>query len=106
MYKKIFVLAHLKLFEGENMRRTPIYSKYRPIFDFKGARTKVSARIDLLDRESLVPGSSTTVQITFLQGMIDDKYFKKDEPFTFTEGNFILGEGKILERLNTSRVDM
>jgi translation elongation factor EF-Tu-like GTPase len=102
MYNKIQVLAQLKLFSGENMRRTPFVSTYRPIFEFKGARTKISGRIDLLNTKSFYPGTTGIVQITFLKDMIDDNYFKKGETFKISEGGeYILGEGEIIEVLAT-----
>lgn len=106
MYEKIFVLAHLELFTGENMRRTPFISTYRPGFDFKGARTRISGRIDLIDKESLVPGTSATVQVTFLNGMINDEHLKKGVSFTFSEGRYVLGKGEIIERLASPVIEI
>lgn len=101
MYELIKILANINLFSGENVRQTPFDSKYRPIFEFIGAKTKISGRIDLIDREKFEPGSCGVVQVTFIKGMIDDEYFKKDQPFFISEGgNDNLGEGKILEIIN------
>lgn len=98
MYELIKILAQIKLFSGENMRQTPFKNKYRPAFDFKGARTKLSGRIDLIDREDFEPGSTGVVQVTFIRGMIDDEYFKKGQTFYISEGGkYNLGEGEILE---------
>ena len=98
MYDKIKVLAHLELFNGEHMRRTPFVSKYRPAFYFPGAKTKISGRIDLTDRESFEPGTSGVVQVTFIKGMISDNYFRAGQSFTISEGGkHDLGKGEILE---------
>ena len=100
MYELIKILAKIKLFSGENMRQTPFISEYRPAFDFKGARTKLSGRIDLIDREKFEPGSSGVVQVTFIKGMINDEYFTKGQTFFISEGGkYNLGEGEILELL-------
>ena len=101
MYEKIKIFAHLELFEGENMRKTPFLSGYRPVFEFEGARTKISARIDLIDNENFLPGTSGIVQITFLKGMISDDCFKKGEPFVISEGGkYNLGKGEIIGVIN------
>lgn len=98
MYELIKVLAKIELFTGENMLQSPIYSKYRPVFDFKGARTKLSGRIDLIDMDNFAPGTSGTVQVSFIKGMINDDSFKKGEAFTISEGGkYVLGKGEILD---------
>ena len=100
MYDKIQILAQLKLFSGENMRRTPFVSTYRPIFEFEGARTKISGRIDLIGMNSFEPGTENTVYVTFLKGMISDDNFRKGRTFKISEGGkYNLGEGEILEVL-------
>jgi translation elongation factor EF-Tu-like GTPase len=98
MSEKIKVVAHLELFEGNYMRRTGFVSGYRPLFEFKEANTKISARIDLTDKENFSPGSSGIVQITFLKGIISDSYLKKGESFIISEGGkYNLGKGEIME---------
>jgi translation elongation factor EF-Tu-like GTPase len=99
MYQLIKVLANIELFKGENMRQFPFYSKYRPVFCFEGAKTRISGSIDLIgDIESFEPGASNVVHITFLKGIIDDAFFKKGQPFTFSEGGKSeLGKGEILK---------
>lgn len=42
MTELIKVLATLELFSGEQMRKQPFTTNYRPIFEFKNARTKLS----------------------------------------------------------------
>ena len=80
------------------MRQTPFWSTYRPIFEFKGANTKLSGKIDLRDREKFFPGTSGIVEVTFLKGMIENKYFTAGQLFTISEGGkFNLGQGEILE---------
>lgn len=100
MYELIKIHASIKLFSGENMRQTPFNNKYRPAFEFPGARTKLSGRIDLIDREEFEPGSTGVVQVTFIKGMINDDYFRKGQTFYISEGGkYNLGEGEILEVL-------
>ena len=98
MYELIKVLANIELFAGENMRQTPFFSEYRPVFDFVGAGTKISGRIDLINMDKFMPGTSGVVQVTFIKGMISDNYFTKGESFTISEGGkYTLGKGDILE---------
>jgi translation elongation factor EF-Tu-like GTPase len=101
MSELIKVLAKLKLFSGENMRQTPFFSKYRPVFNFDGAITKISGRIDLIGEvKSFAPGALGIVQLSFIKGIISDTYFKEGEIFTISEGGeYILGEGEILKLL-------
>ena len=49
MYKLIKVLANFTMFVGDNMLQSPIFNKYRPAFDFTGAKTKISGQIDLIN---------------------------------------------------------
>lgn len=101
MYELIKVFANIELFSGENMRQTPFSKGYRPVFDFKGAQTKISGRIDLLNMEMFAPGMSGVVEITFIKGMISDTYFVIGENFTFGEGPHPLGKGQIIETIDS-----
>lgn len=100
MSKLITIIAKIELFAGEYMRKTPFVSGYRPVFDFVGARTKISGKIDLLDMNLFYPGSSAKVQISFNKDMISDSHFKIGETFTFGEGVLPLGKGEIINVLN------
>jgi translation elongation factor EF-Tu-like GTPase len=98
MKDQIKLLAEIHLFAGENMRQTPFFSNYRPLFNFHGSKTKISGKIDLIDMDKFLPGTSGIVQVTFIKGMISYEYLKKGEHFTISEGgNFDLGEGEIVE---------
>lgn len=105
MYQLIKVLAKIELFSGKNMRQIPFSNKYRPAFEFKGARTKLSGSIDLIDTDTFAPGMSGIVKVTFIKGMIEDNYFKKGESFTISEGGkYALGKGEILEIVNDKEI--
>jgi translation elongation factor EF-Tu-like GTPase len=100
MTELIKIKARLKLYEGKEMRQSPFVSKYRPIFDFPGAQTKLSGSIDLLDREAFHPGTSAIVEVSFIKGMVSEKFFTKGQSFTISEGGKNdLGHGEVLERV-------
>ncbi len=82
------------------MRKTPFISGYRPLFEFNGANTKISGKIDLIDTELFHPGKSGTIQITFNKGLINESHFKVGEVFTFSEGVNPLGKGEIVDVIN------
>jgi len=95
MVDLINILATIELFSGEQSRKTPFKSGYRPLFNFPGATTKISGSIKLIGADYFSPGSKGNVEITFIKGIIDDSYFKTGMKFTFDEGRDILGEGEI-----------
>jgi translation elongation factor EF-Tu-like GTPase len=97
MFDLIKVVANIELFSGENVRKIPIISGYRPLFNFENEKTKISGQIDLIEMPSFEPGMKGIVQITFIKGMIKDSHFIKGEKFTFDEGRQILGNGEITE---------
>jgi translation elongation factor EF-Tu-like GTPase len=97
MYDLIKVLAKIELLSGENVRKNPIANGYRPLFNFKDEKTKISGRIDLIEKSLFDPGMRGIVQITFIKGMIKDSHFTVGEQFTFDEGTQILGSGEIVE---------
>ena len=90
-------VAKIQLFTGEGKRRTPIISGYRPLFDFVGAKTKLSGKIDLINDDKIYPGSSGIVNITFIKGIINENFFKKGTFFTFSEATLSLGKGEIID---------
>lgn len=96
----ITIFAEIELLQTENSRKTPIHSGYRPIFKFINASTMVSAKIDLINSDSLSPGKSGIVKISFIKGMLNDNIFKPGEAFIFHEGQSLIGKGKIIEKLN------
>lgn len=98
MYDLIEVVAKIELFKGNTVRQIPFLSGYRPSFNFTNARTKISGKFDLIDKESFAPGETGVVKITFIKGMIDDTFFTKGVKFTFDEGLKVdLGRGEIME---------
>lgn len=102
MNEKIIVLVRLILFEGKNMRKHPFNSGYRPIFEFSGAKTKVSARIDLINSEKFYPGEAGMVKVTFIREVIEDSFFKITQQFFISEGGkYNLGKGEIVEVISS-----
>ena len=101
MNELIKVLAKIELFSGYNMRKTPFTNGYKPLFDFIGEKTKISGSIDLMGKEEFTPGTSGTVQITFIKGILNSNHFKIGETFTFGEGREPIGKGEIIEVINT-----
>ena len=97
MQELIIVKAKVQLFAGEGMRQNPFADKYRPLFTFKGAKTKVSGSINLLDRSLFYPGTTATINITFIKGILPDFYFRVGEHFVFSENVREMGEGEIIE---------
>jgi len=97
MFKIISVFARLHIYSGERMLQRPIYSNYRPLFDFTTAKTKLSGRIILKGPENLPPGSTALVEICFVKGIISDEFFKPGQKFKISEGmGYDLGEGEIM----------
>ena len=78
----------------EGGRKKPVYSGYRPSFAFNTSR-HYSGEIQLLGREILYPGESTTVTIKLLPARTIRKTLKKNDAFTITEGNKVIGAGVI-----------
>ena len=96
----IKVRARIKYFKSDKGRQSPFLSGYRPAFTFNGARTILSGRINLIEKDSFAQGDIGEVEINFLKDMIDDNYFKVGQKFTFAEGFSPLGEGEITEVIN------
>ena len=96
MQDLIEITARIELFKGEDVRQTPVVSGYRPLFDFPGAKTKISGKIDLIDMNDFSPGQKGVVKISFINGMISNDYFQKSVKFTFGEGMKDLGKGEVL----------
>ncbi len=96
----ITLLAKVELYAKGIGRNIPVASGYRPLFNFKGASTKTSGSIELIDVQNLLPGTSGIVKITFVTGIIDNNFFKPGVKFMFDEGRVATGEGEFLEILD------
>lgn len=94
----IKVKAKIKLFEGENKRKTSFNTGYRPLFDFI-KETKTSGQITLIDRKLFKPGEEGIVEIAFLNKEYLGEDFGMGTSFKFYESEEPLGEGEILEIL-------
>lgn len=88
--------AKISLFDTPHGRKTPFVSGYRPLFNFPNAPTKISGKIDLIDKEFFLVGMSDDVHLTFIKGMIDDDYFRVGVKFSFDEGGDVLGSGEFI----------
>ncbi len=71
MRELIQISAKIKLFKGANATQTPFITGYRPLFNFKNANTKISGRIELVDRSTFAPGDTGIVKVSFVMGIID-----------------------------------
>lgn len=90
-------LARIKLYEGENKRKTPFTTGYRPLFQFI-KETRTSGHIRLLENEKIMPGEESVVEISFLhKEYLGD--FKLGSMFKFYESEEPLGEGEIIDVL-------
>ena len=99
MYELIRMRAKITLSDTPNGRKEPFTSGYRPLFNFSDAVTRISGRIDLIDKDSFSVGMTDVVYLTFIKGMIEDTHFSSGVKFTFSEGADALGAGEILSKL-------
>ena len=83
-----------------NARKTAFKSGYRPLFNLDN-KIKISGKIDLIDADSHYPGTQGEVFITFL----NLNELKVNSVFCFDEGSKILGEGEVLEIIETDSTD-
>jgi translation elongation factor EF-Tu-like GTPase len=94
----IELLAKIEFFKTEiSKRKSPIMSGYRPIISFDNNKVNFSCKLDLLDRDGLEPGSTTTVKLTFIRSVDRDKYFTVGQKFSFSEGLGTMGVGEFIE---------
>ncbi|MGF7076237.1 translation elongation factor EF-Tu-like GTPase [Mucilaginibacter sp. 3215] len=61
----IKVKASIKLYEGENVRKTPFTTGYRPLFNFI-TDVKTSGQISLIKHDKFFPGEQGSVDIEFI----------------------------------------
>lgn len=95
----IKVLAKIKLYEEG--RKTPFISGYRPLFNFV-KDIKTSGMINLINKELLFPGQESEVIIYFLNKEFLGQDFEIGKYFTFGESNETLGDGIILQLIDSS----
>jgi translation elongation factor EF-Tu-like GTPase len=93
----IKVLAEIEFLVNEKGRQGSIHSGYRPLFIFPNARTNLSGKIGLINKEALGQGETGLVEITFIRGMIADNHFTVGQKFSFAEGSTLVGKGVITE---------
>lgn len=94
----IKIKAEIELYSGDEKRRTPFFSGYRPGFEFI-AEMRTDGAIKLLDRESFSPGEQGQVEIVFLSGKYLGDSFSEGSKFRFFESAEPIGEGTVMEIL-------
>lgn len=89
--------AKIALFPTENGgRKKPVYSGYRPSFTFNSLK-HYSGEIEILGKNELRPGESSSVKIKLLPAKTIRRTLKKNDAFTINEGNKVVGSGVIEE---------
>ena len=78
----------------EGGRSKPVYSGYRPSFAFNSLK-HYSGEILLHGKDELRPGETSLVTIKLLPAKTIRKTLKKNDAFTITEGNKVIGAGVI-----------
>lgn len=96
----IKIKASIQLFAGDKKRKVPIESGYRPLFQFV-EDSMVSGSIHILDNCRISPGDNSIVEILFINKNFLGLNFHKGTIFKFYEGLNPVGEGEILEVLET-----
>jgi translation elongation factor EF-Tu-like GTPase len=91
------ILANLKLYSGNNKRKTAFFDGYRPLFDIEGHGLK-SGMITLFDRKEFLPGDEGVVEIKFL-----DADVAEGDKLYFFEAVEPLGECSILQVVEISK---
>ena len=94
----IKISAKIKLYTGENKRKTPFVTGYRPLFQFI-SDTKTSGQITLRTQEKFMLGEEGIVEISFLHKEYLGQDFRIGKSFNFYESEEPLGEGEIIEIL-------
>jgi len=97
----IRILATIRLYTGVGYRQTPFTTGYRPLFNFV-PEMKTSGHITLLDRLAFFPGEQWVVEIGFLSNAYLGTRMGAGTPFTFGEGRLPLGEGEVIEILDST----
>lgn len=96
----IKVNAKIRLFKDVGSRKTPFTNGYRPLFNFI-PDMKTSGKIILKDQLEFFPGDEGVVEIVFLERNYLGGNFGVGSKFIFGEGREALGEGTIIELLET-----
>lgn len=94
----IIIRAKIKLYTGENKRKTSFNTGYRPLFQFV-EDMKTSGQITLLNQEKFIPGEEGVVEISFINKEYLGQDFRVGKSFKFYESKEPLGEGEIMEVL-------
>lgn len=97
-------LAEINLFKGEEKRKTPFISDYRPLFSFIPEAMAIG-QILLLDRDEFRPGETGIVEIRFPFSDYLGEDFGIGKKFNFRESKEVFGEGEIIEILDNNTLD-
>lgn len=90
----IKIKAYLRLYI--EVRKTPIFNGYRPVFDFI-PEMKAGGQINLLGKDEFAPGEEGEVEIIFISKESLGADFKVGKVFYFGEGRDTMGEGRVLK---------
>jgi hypothetical protein len=85
--------------EGGSRRNLPIQPGYKPLFNFHWLASKISGRIETIDKGVINVGETVIVEISFIKHLINERYFVPKETFTFDEGGAVIGSGEILAKI-------
>ncbi len=88
--------AKLKVYAGENKRRNPFTTGYRPMFEFVPNK-RTTGQITLLNQQELKPGEEGIVEIKFITRELLGEDFDVGEKGYFYEAKEPLGEAEIIE---------
>jgi translation elongation factor EF-Tu-like GTPase len=88
-------LTHLPTESGD--RKSPIFSGYRPQFRYLGQGNDVT--VDLLSHESLFPGRTAEVNLTFIRPEFQLRRIAINTVFELAEGRRPVARGTIIEVL-------
>jgi hypothetical protein len=94
----IKVNARIRLTKGDDGRKTPFVSGYKPLFSFI-SDMKTSGKIILKEQLDFFPGDEGIVEIVFLDRNYLGPNFGIGSTFIFGEGRGTLGDGTIIELL-------
>jgi elongation factor Tu len=91
----------------EGGRRSPIFTKYTPNFNFEPWRNERlnDGRIFLIDQSECAPGEECTVEVEFLFPDALPPAVTIGTPFNMQEGPRVVGTGTVLEILETVSAD-
>lgn len=102
-YQKVDFIAELNYLKTENGgRKTQANSGYRPQVKFDFTENTSSGFQTFIGKESVNPGEKVIAKIKVLSPRFFDKQLYEGKEFKFVEGKQIIGNGKIIEIINSN----